>query len=112
MVGSALNRREWLLGAATSALASETLTAASGNVTGAQPSVPTIDKSKWMALDQEIHGKWASYISSATEDAIRKDSSRGLIFLPFPYVSPTAPGSVYQFMFGWDTDFVSRALIV
>lgn len=75
------------------------------------PGSPKAAESKWAVLDKEISVRWDAYISRATEPEIRADESRELLFLPFPYISPTAPGSVYRFMFGWDTDFVSRALM-
>lgn len=106
-----MNRRDVLVGTASAVLASDKLSAAFEAPVEDELSAPALDESKWAKLDAEIQGKWASYISSATEEAIRKDGSGKLVFLPFPYVSPTTPGSVYQFMFGWDTDFVSRALI-
>jgi alpha,alpha-trehalase len=100
-----------LLCAASTVLAADQLLAAPDVQVEKELGALASDESKWATLDAAIQGQWASYISSATEEAIRKDASGKLIFLPFPYVSPTAPGSVYQFMFGWDTDFVSRALI-
>jgi alpha,alpha-trehalase len=68
-------------------------------------------RTQWARLDSSIASGWQDYISVATEDSIRNDKDGALLFLPFPYVSPMAPGSVYRFMFGWDNDFVSRALI-
>src|SRR5215472_2453378 len=59
------------------------------------PSAPGLSKEQWAALDVTIGKEWLLYISLATEEAIRKDDSGQLLFLPFPYLSPTAPGSVY-----------------
>jgi alpha,alpha-trehalase len=73
--------------------------------------LPTLSEPQWAALDAEIRSGWAADTSVSTEAEIRRDASQQLLFLPFPYVSPTAPGSIYRFMFGWDTDFISRALI-
>lgn len=71
----------------------------------------TLNESLWTQMDTEIRSQWANDTSKAAESEIRNDSSHQLLFLPFPYVSPTAPGSIYRFMFAWDTDFISRALI-
>jgi alpha,alpha-trehalase len=106
-----MNRRDAILGTVCSLLASDRLLGAPAAHRRKAWLNPGPDESKWQALDADIRGKWASYISTATEAAVRRDESGKLLFLPFPYVSPTAPGSVYQFMFGWDTDFVSRALL-
>jgi alpha,alpha-trehalase len=99
------------MGSVGALVSAEQLSAARPSQTVVGPSAPDNDRTAWMKLDDDIKLSWDSYISSATEKEIRQDASGTLIFLPFPYVSPTAPGSVYRFMFGWDTDFVSRALI-
>jgi alpha,alpha-trehalase len=105
-----MNRRELLVAAAAAAVSKQVLPVSEPSNAG-HPSAPGLSKEQWAALDVTIGKEWLLYISLATEEAIRKDDSGQLLFLPFPYVSPTAPGSVYRFMFGWDTDFVSRALI-
>jgi alpha,alpha-trehalase len=105
-----MNRREVLVCAASAVMAADKLLAAPDAKAVKDLSALKLNE-QWTKLDTQIQRQWASYISSATEEAIRKDTSGQLLFLPFPYVSPTAPGSVYRFMFAWDTDFVSRALI-
>jgi alpha,alpha-trehalase len=105
------SRREILVSLAGSVaippVLSATGSAAATEVT--QAALP--NESEWALLDRTIRREWQVDMASATESEVRKDSTRQLLFLPFPYVSPTAAGSIYAFMFGWDTDFVSRALI-
>jgi alpha,alpha-trehalase len=106
-----MNRRELLLCAASSIVA-HNLRAGADDHIGKSLFRSTLSEAKWAEIDAIVQNEWTVDISSATEDSIRKDASGELLFLPFPYVSPTAPGSVYQFMFGWDTDFASRALML
>lgn len=108
-----MNRREFLghTGSALWLCASARSASAPFLISDSSPSSQISAESSWAALDAQLRGQWAADVSRATEAEIRKDESQQLLFLPFPYVSPTAPGSVYRFMFGWDTDFISRALM-
>ena len=101
-----MNRRELLAGVVGSAVTIDN-SIASPMATNAS----ALDERAWARLDAQIQDQWARYISRATEEEIRKDSTGKLMYLPFPYISPSAPGSIYRFMFSWDTDFISRALI-
>jgi alpha,alpha-trehalase len=107
-----MNRRRFFAGAAGTVLMSRSvLSFPNARAVDLPSNSPTLDESRWTALDAEIRKGWATNTSLATEPEIRADRNQQLLFLPFPYVSPTAPGSIYHFMFGWDTDFISRALI-
>jgi alpha,alpha-trehalase len=107
-----MNRREFLARASgTLALTARVSSASDARSPDGTQSSRRPDESKWALLDEQIRGEWTAYTSHATEAEIRSDRYGEVIFLPFPYVSPTSPGSVYRFMFGWDTDFVSRALM-
>jgi len=105
-----MNRRSLIAGATALAMARVAPDAVSG-AAAAEAECYGLDFACWAALDADIGKDWIANVCFATEAAIRNDSSGLLLYLPFPYVSPTAPGSIYQFMFGWDTDFVSQALL-
>jgi alpha,alpha-trehalase len=66
---------------------------------------------QWQALDATIRTWWDKETSRATEKEVRIDTTEQTMFLPFSFIGPTGPGHVFAFMFAWDTDFVSRALI-
>src|SRR3569833_1719358 len=107
-----MNRRKFFAGATGTLLISRYAPPfVSARTIDIPSSSPTLEESRWVALEAEIRKGWATDTSLATEPEIRADKSQQLLFLPFPYVSPTAPGSIYHLMFGWDTDFISRALI-
>ena len=73
---------------------------------------PAPDRSHWQALDATLREEWDKNVTQATEKEVRADLSGQLLYLPFPYIGPTGPGQVFGYMFAWDTDFVSRALLV
>jgi alpha,alpha-trehalase len=107
-----MNRRKLLAGAAgTLVMSRNAFSALSARAIDLPSRDTTFNESQWAVLDTKIRSGWAADTSAATEAEIRGDTSKQLLFLPFPYVSPTAPGSIYHFMFAWDTDFISRALI-
>ena len=106
-----MNRRKFLANASIALGLCPCARSATLFISDSPSGSPTSAESRWVTLDAQLRGQWAADTSRATESEIRKDESQELLFLPFPYVSPTAPGSVYRFMFGWDTDFISRALI-
>ena len=106
-----MNRREFLAGTGSALGLCPCALSALPFTSDSSPGLQMSAESSWAALDVQLRGQWAADTSRATEAEIRKDESQQLLFLPFPYVSPTAPGSVYRFMFGWDTDFISRALM-
>jgi alpha,alpha-trehalase len=76
----------------------------------AQSAAP--DQQQWQALDTAIKSWWDQDVSRATEKEIREDKGGYLLFLPFPYIGPTGPGRAFSSMFGWDTDFINRGLLV
>lgn len=66
---------------------------------------------RWAKLDNTIRGWWDSDLHRATEEEIRADSEKTLVFLPFPYT--TAGGSEVAFpeQYGWDTQFINLGLL-
>jgi len=74
--------------------------------------VPPPDEQQWRALDAQIRGWWDEDLIHATEEDIRKDESKSLLFLPFPYlrVSP-GPKGTYHEQFAYDTAFMNYALL-
>lgn len=107
-----MNRRKLLAGAAgTFVVSRHTLAVLSSRTIDLPSNAPTLNEPQWAVLDAETRSGWAADTSVATEAEICSDGSQQLLFLPFPYVSPTPRGGIYHFMFGWDTDFISRGLI-
>lgn len=113
-----LSRREILLGgmgaltasvAASPVIAEELLDAGS---TATPVGVPSPDEQQWRALDAQIRTWWDADLIHATEEDIRKDESKSLLFLPFPYlrVSP-GPKGTYREQFAYDTAFMNYALL-
>jgi alpha,alpha-trehalase len=101
-----MNRREF----AGAAVASLALTALSGPALATIGS-PVRDVERWQRIDAIIARSWAKDVNRATEAEVRLDTKGKLLFLPFPYVSPSPAGTAFAYMFAWDTDFVNRALL-
>ena len=75
-----------------------------------EPALP--DATAWEALDATIRTWWSTDLGHATEDAVRGDPEGKLLFLPFPFLAPSGATGAYTQMYAWDTDFISRALLV
>jgi hypothetical protein len=104
-----MNRRKALAGLGGWMLSGSGLSSTHNDGSRAPAALSDAD---WKTLDDMVKSEWPLNLGSATEEAIRRDTSGELLFLPFPYESPTPAGSEFQNMFGWDTDFVSRPLMV
>lgn len=86
-----------------------------GYATPAPPrSAPTIapppSEELWKELDASLRASWDAQLHRATEAEIRADSSRQLLYLPWPYVTPSGDGATFREMFCWDSYFINRAL--
>ena len=111
------SRREILLGGASALTALVTACPAVADEfvdVGSNPTPvdsPSPDEQQWRALDAQIRTWWDEDLIHATEEDIRKDESKSLLFLPFPYlrVSP-GPKGTYQEQFAYDTTFMNYAL--
>src|SRR5215475_2184419 len=112
-MGMPLSRRDVLLGGmgalTTSVAASLPVVKASEDV---QSTVPLPDEGQWRALDAQIRTWWDEDLIHATEEDIRKDESKSLLFLPFPYlrISPGSKGT-YKEQYAYDTTFMNYALL-
>jgi alpha,alpha-trehalase len=74
--------------------------------------VPSPKERHWRALDVQIRAWWDEDLIHATEEDIRKDASKSLLFLPFPYLRVTpGPQGMYQGQFAYDTAFMNYALL-
>jgi len=104
-----MNRRELILGA-SSAFAALGVQASEYPAAGSNhTSLPNHEQ--WRKLDGEIRTWWDADLIHATEEAIRGDESRALLFLPFPYLRVSAsPGGTYYGQFSVDTAFTKYAL--
>jgi alpha,alpha-trehalase len=110
-----MDRREMILGC-LSTMASVPLDLSfsgeeerSSNSRSALADVPLPNKEEWLKLDSEIRAWWDSDLISATEQTIRNDESKSLLFLPFPYLRISA--ATYEAQFPVDTAFMNYALL-
>jgi alpha,alpha-trehalase len=101
--GTTINRREFA-GAALASLWTGAI-AVPGLAAAASAS------ERWQRIDAIVAHSWAKDVNRATEAEVRRDSKGKLLFLPFPYVSPSPAGTAFAYMFAWDTDFVNLALL-
>jgi alpha,alpha-trehalase len=70
-------------------------------------------KSDFIQLNKNIQSWWDKDIHSAKEkDILASKGAYGLEYLPFPYVSGGGSEAFFQEMYGWDTYFINRALLV
>lgn len=68
-------------------------------------------KARWQKLDDAIRGWWNDDVRKADEEAVRKDASNTLLFLPYPYISGGGSESAFPEIYGWDTQFTNCALL-
>ncbi|MBI4167314.1 MAG: hypothetical protein HY508_16440, partial [Acidobacteria bacterium] len=113
-----MNRREIVVGTvatlATTLAGAPTLTpqqVESAGSSSATANGPSPDSEQWLKFDAEMRTWWDKDLIHATEDTIRSDESKTLLFLPFPYlrISVGTTGT-YQAQFPVDTAFMNYAL--
>lgn len=95
-------------------LADASVAALSSSVAGESTSIaqePAGSEKLWEALDTEIRGWWNHELRHAMEREIRLDNSTQLLYLPFPFLTPSGGKQTFQEMFCWDSYFINRALL-
>lgn len=68
-------------------------------------------RARWEKLDETIRGWWGGDLHRATEEQIRDDPKKTLIFLPFPYSTAGGSESAFPEEYGWDTQFINLGLL-
>jgi alpha,alpha-trehalase len=68
-------------------------------------------KARWEKLDTAIRGWWSGDLHQATEEQIRNDPKKTLLFLPFPYITGGGSEAAFPEIYGWDTQFTNVALL-
>lgn len=68
-------------------------------------------KVRWQRLDNAIRGWWVGDLHHATEEEIRNDPNKTLLFLPFPYITAGGSESAFPEIYGWDTQFINLGLL-
>jgi alpha,alpha-trehalase len=113
-----LSRRDLLLGGmstltasviASGAVTDKTIKAAS---TAAPVEIPSPNEEQWRALDAKVHAWWDEDLRRhATEEDIRKDESKKVLFLPCPYLTLSPdPKGTYAWFCPYDAAFMNYAL--
>jgi len=112
-----MNRRSFARLAMAGAIATaagkcrgELLTAAAGS-NGADAGSDDGLKTRWQKLDDTIRGWWAGDLHHATEQEVRNDPDKTLLYLPFPYITAGGSESAFPEIYGWDTQFINLALL-
>jgi alpha,alpha-trehalase len=77
-----------------------------------KPALPTSDLERWRALDAAVRGWWDGDTRTAQEADIREDPKGTLLFLPYPYSTAGGAESNFPEMYGWDTYFINRGLLL
>ena len=68
-------------------------------------------KARWQKLDTAIRGWWDGDLHRATEEEVRNDPKKTLLFLPLPYISGGGSKAAFPEIYGWDTQFSNLALL-
>jgi alpha,alpha-trehalase len=68
-------------------------------------------QARWKGLDSAIRGWWVGDLHHSTENEIRNDPGRTLLFLPFPYITAGGSESAFPEIYGWDTQFINLGLL-
>ena len=111
-----MERRRFVRNAAAAVVGFAAQASGAGSKILAQIRQPAQDDSqdlrfRWERLDYTIRRWWDADLHRATEEEIRSDSEKSLLFLPFPYTTAGGSESAFPEIYGWDTQFINLALI-
>ena len=66
----------------------------------------------WQTLDFTVQSWWDGDTKTAQEADIRADDKGTLLFLPYRYSTAGGSETVFPEMYGWDTYFINRGLLL
>jgi alpha,alpha-trehalase len=71
-----------------------------------------VTRTSWQTLNEAVKGWWEGDLRTAQEGDIRADEAGTLLFLPYPYSTAGGSETVFPEMYGWDTYFINRGMLL